>query len=278
MTKGMMRVEEIQVFNNERFGSVRTLMIEDEPWLVGKDVAEALGYSNINKAIQVHVDDEDKKTLTYKGFSHFGNTLWSGSDYSNKTLINESGVYSLIFGSKLPEAKQFKKWVTSVVLPSIRKNGGYIVEQETLDEKELLARAVLVANNVIDEKNRIIAKQTVEIEAMKPKASYYDLVLQSPSLINTSTIAQDYGMTAMNFNKLLHDLRIQYKRSRGKRNVWCLYAKYLGNGYTDIVTHKSENGYGGMFTSESMKWTQKGRLFLYNTLKEHGILPEMEKT
>lgn len=261
-------MEEIQVFNNERFGSVRTLMIENEPWLVGKDVAEALGYSAARNALATHVDDDDK--LTHQ--------ISAAGQRREMTFINESGVYSLIFGSKLPEAKQFKKWVTSVVLPSIRKNGGYIAEQETLDDKELLARAVLVANNVIDEKNAIIAKQTVEIEAMKPKASYYDLVLQSPSLINTSTIAQDYGMTAVNFNKLLHDLRIQYKRSRGKRNVWCLYSKYLGNGYTDIVTHKSENGYGGMFTSESMKWTQKGRLFLYNTLKEHGILPEMEKT
>ena len=240
-------------------------MIEDEPWLVGKDVAEALGYSNPQKAIRDHVDDEDKTV--------------NDSFIVNGTrgiLVNESGIYSLIFGSKLPEAKQFKKWVTSVVLPSVRKNGGYIADQETLDEKELLARAVLVANNVIDEKNKIIAKQTIEIEAMKPKASYYDLVLQSPSLINTSTIAQDYGMTAMNFNKLLNELGIQYKRSRGKRSVWCLYAKHLGNGYTDIVTHRSENGYGGMFTSESMKWTQKGRLFLYKTLKEHGILPEME--
>lgn len=266
MTEGVMWMEEIRVFNNEKFGSVRTLMIEDEPWLVGKDVAEALGYKDPQKAMKMHIDDDDKLTRQI---------VVSGQN-RNTTLVNESGVYSLIFGSKLPEAKQFKKWVTSVVLPSVRKNGGYIADQETLDEKELLARAVLVANNVIDEKNKIIAKQTIEIEAMKPKASYYDLVLQSPSLINTSTIAQDYGMTAMNFNKLLNELGIQYKRSRGKRSVWCLYAKHLGNGYTDIVTHRSENGYGGMFTSESMKWTQKGRLFLYKTLKEHGILPEME--
>jgi anti-repressor protein len=94
-----------------------------EPWFVGKDVADALGYSNSNKAIKVHVDSEDRKVLEYKGFSQNGNTseLWSGNDFSNKTIINESGLYSLIMSSKLPKAKEFKHWVTSEVLPSIRK-------------------------------------------------------------------------------------------------------------------------------------------------------------
>ena len=124
---------EVQVFNSEKFGDLRMVEIDNEPWFVGKDVAEALGYSNINKAIQVHVDDEDKKTLTYKGFSHFGNTLWSGNDYSNKILINESGMYTLIFGSKLPDAKSFKHWVTSEVLPTIRKTGGYVQQGREIE-------------------------------------------------------------------------------------------------------------------------------------------------
>ena len=126
-------MEEIQVFDNERFGSVRTLLIDDEPWLVGKDVASALGYTDFSHAILDHVDSDDRINSKTQGQNapEFGQRgTW---------LINESGVYSLIFGSKLPEAKQFKKWVTSVVLPSIRKNGGYISEQETLDDKELLS-------------------------------------------------------------------------------------------------------------------------------------------
>lgn len=116
---------QIQIFTNKEFGAVRTVTLDNEPWFVGKDVAEKLGYSNINKAIQMHVDDEDKEILDFKSFSHFGNTLWKENDYSNKTVINESGLYSLILLSKLPKAKEFKHWVTSEVLPALRKNGSY---------------------------------------------------------------------------------------------------------------------------------------------------------
>ena len=123
---------EIKIFENEEFGSVRTMEINGEPYFVGKDVATILGYSNINKAIQMHVDEEDKKVLDYKGFSHFGTTLWSGNDFSNKTIINESGLYSLILSSKLPKAKEFKHWVTSEILPSIRKTGGYLANSDMM--------------------------------------------------------------------------------------------------------------------------------------------------
>lgn len=118
-------MNDIKIFENAEFGSVRTLEVNGEPYFVGKDVAEILGYTNVNKAIQMHVDEEDKKTLDFKGFSHFGTSLWNGNDFSNKTIINESGLYSLILSSKLPKAKEFKHWVTSEVLPSIRKTGSY---------------------------------------------------------------------------------------------------------------------------------------------------------
>lgn len=120
-------MNDIKIFENAEFGSVRTLEVNGEPYFVGKDVAEILGYTNVNKAIQMHVDDEDKRTLDFKGFSHFGTSLWSGNDFSNKTVINESGLYSLILSSKLPKAKEFKHWVTSEVLPSIRKTGSYAI-------------------------------------------------------------------------------------------------------------------------------------------------------
>ena len=118
-------MNQIQVFENVDFGKVRIVEMNGEPWFVGKDVAEILGYCNVNKAIQMHVDEEDKKVLDYKGFSHFGNTLWGENDFSNKTLINESGLYSLILSSKLQKAKEFKHWVTADVIPSIRKTGKY---------------------------------------------------------------------------------------------------------------------------------------------------------
>ena len=120
-------MNDIKIFENAEFGSVRTLEVNGEPYFVGKDVAEILGYTNVNKATQMHVDDEDKRTLDFKGFSHFGTSLWSGNDFSNKTVINESGLYSLILSSKLPKAKEFKHWVTSEVLPSIRKTGSYAI-------------------------------------------------------------------------------------------------------------------------------------------------------
>lgn len=120
-------MNDIKIFENAEFGSVRTLEVNGEPYFAGKDVAEILGYSNVNKAIQMHVDEEDKRTLDFKGFSHFGTSLWNGNDFSNKTIINESGLYSLILSSKLPKAKEFKHWVTSEVLPSIRKTGSYAI-------------------------------------------------------------------------------------------------------------------------------------------------------
>lgn len=120
-------MNEIKIFENADLSvQVRTITDENgEPWFVGKDIAEILGYSNVNKAIQMHVDEEDKKILDFQGFSQNGISLWNGNDFSNKTVINESGMYSLIFCSKLESAKKFKRWVTSEVLPSIRKTGCY---------------------------------------------------------------------------------------------------------------------------------------------------------
>lgn len=123
-------ISEIQTFNSNlhpEFGNLRTLTIDGEPWFVGKDVAEALGYFNTSKAIRDHVDKDDLKTLKYKAYNVLGKaSLWSGNDYSDKSIINESGLYSLILSSKLESAKTFKHWVTAEVLPTIRKTGGYI--------------------------------------------------------------------------------------------------------------------------------------------------------
>ena len=133
-------MNEVQLFNFENH-KVRSLMLSNEPWFVGKDVAEVLGYSNINKAVSMHVDEYDKRVLDFKGFSQIGNAskLWSGNDFSNKTIIKESGLYSLIFGSKLESAQKFKRWVTSEVLPALRKTGQYQVKE--LSGQELMAKA-----------------------------------------------------------------------------------------------------------------------------------------
>lgn len=150
---------EVTVFKNlvhPEFGELRTVEIDGEPWFVGKDVAAALGYSNINKAVAAHVDEDDKKVLDFKGFSQNGKSfgLWVGNDFSSKTIINESGLYSLILSSKLPSAKEFKHWVTAEVLPSIRKNGAYIRNQENMTPAEIVARGLIASQNIINEKAR----------------------------------------------------------------------------------------------------------------------------
>lgn len=172
-------ISEIQIFNSNlhpEFGNLRTLTIDGEPWFVGKDVAEALGYFNTSKAIRDHVDKDDLKTLKYKAYNVLGKaSLWSGNDYSDKSIINESGLYSLILSSKLEKAKPFKHWVTAEVLPTIRKTGGYINQGQEdlfidtympfLDENyKNLFKLNLQA---LDQQNKTIRKQKVIIETQK---------------------------------------------------------------------------------------------------------------
>lgn len=143
------------IFNNPEFGEIRIVSISGEPWFVGKDVTDALGYSNPRDAMSTHVDDEDKATVA----------IHDGSQNRNMTIINESGMYSLIFSSKLERAKEFKRWVTSEVLPSIRKNGGYIAGQEDMAPEELLAQALLVAQRTLEEQS--VKLSTLEAENRK---------------------------------------------------------------------------------------------------------------
>lgn len=133
-------MNELQIFENADFGSVRTLMINDAPYFVGKDVADILGYQNGSRDINRHVDEEDRRK----------EMLFDGNQDKETILINESGLYSLILSSKMPNAKKFKHWVTADVLPSIRKTGGYIVGQEQLTDAELMAKALMVAQKTIE--------------------------------------------------------------------------------------------------------------------------------
>ena len=157
----------LQIFENPEFGSVRTVEIDGTPWLVGKDVAEALGYTNPQKAIRDHVDEEDKGV----------NDSFTPGGTQTLVVINESGLYSLVLSSKLPTAKKFRRWVTSEVLPSIRKHGGYIAGQEQLTPQELMAKALLVANKTLADREARISELTaqnsqlaVDKQIMQPKA------------------------------------------------------------------------------------------------------------
>ena len=275
-------MNELKIFENKEFGKVRMVLIDDTPYFVGKDVAEILGYKNPNEAIQDHVDNDDKFLRSTRGsemlklFSTVKN-IQDKFGRQDNWFINESGIYSLVFGSKLPIAKKFKRWVTSEVLPSIRKNGVYSLEIPKTLPEALRAYADEV------EKNAELAKQNYKLEhevvhlnetinEMKPKADYVDRILSCKKLMPVTLIAKDYGYSGKMFNKILHDNGVQYKV--GKQ--WVLYSKYQGCGYTHRKQYPEITNSKGEFVS-NMEWTQKGRLFLYNFLKKRNILPTIEQ-
>lgn len=261
-------MNDLQIFRNDNFGEVRTLIVNDEPYFVAKDVADILGYQNGSRDINIHVEEEDR--LKYK--------ISTSGQLREQILINESGLYSLILSSKLPQAKQFKKWVTSEVIPTIRKHGAYMTDEvlkEALTSPDFLIK---LATELKEEREKRIALEidnnikAQQIGELKPKADYVDKILKSKSLMNVSQIAKDYGMSATKFNKILHELKVQYKQAE----QWLLYSKYHDKGYTHSETFDFENKNGINETKLTTKWTNKGRLFLYNLLKDNGYLPLIE--
>lgn len=259
-------MSELQIFKNAEFGSVRTLTINDEPYFVGKDVAEILGYTNPSKALADHVDEDDK--LNNESLSSLGQR--------GGWIINESGLYSLILSSKLSNAKKFKRWVTSEVLPAIRRHGIYAID-EVLNNPDMLI-AALTELKAEREKTKLltetVAVQKQQISEMKPKASYYDVVLNCKDLVAISVIAKDYGWTANRMNQYLHKKGVQYKQGN---KIWLLYQKYSELGYTSTKTNSYSGSDGTVHTKPHTYWTQKGRLFIYELLKSDGILPNIER-
>ena len=252
---------EIKIFEHEQFGSVRTILIDGQPWFVGKDVAIALGYTNPQKALRDHVDDEDltvNESFTVNG--------------TPARLINESGVYCLIIKSKLEAARQFKRWVTSEVLPSIRKYGMYATEQ-TIDnvlsgteEAEKLfvqLKEEKLRTRELENENMRLAEENDSLAEVVDFINMYD---DESDLLNVSDIAIAYQMSAIEFNRLLCILGIQH-RAYG---TWMIAPEYENCGY--VRTDKRPTFYGEGFFIHT-RWTHKGAAFLYNRLKENGILP-----
>ena len=246
------------VFQNQEFGEVRTLLIDDEPWFVGKDIAGILGYKDTSDAIKRHVENEDKGV---------GNLPTPGG-IQKMQLINESGMYSLIFGSKLPNAREFKKWVTGEVLPSIRKHGAYLTPGK-VEEVLLNPDTIIKIAQTLKEEQEKRKQLEIENNELKPKANYCEQVLQSENAVVTTQIAKDYGMSPQALNSILHELGVQYKID----GQWLLYSKYQDKGYTKSCTIIDRTGETRLQT----KWTQKGRLFIYEMLKTVGILPNIER-
>ena len=256
---------DIKIYENPEFGAVRTFVIEGTPHFSGKDVAEALGYTNPQKALRDHVDSEDK--TVNESFIVIG---------TMGILINESGLYSLVLSSKLPNAKKFKRWITNEVLPAIRKHGVYAVD-ELLENPDMLIAALTELK--AEREHRVMLEHTVavqnqQITEMKPKASYYDVVLNCKDLVAISTIAKDYGWSANRMNRYLYEKGVQFKQGN---KIWLLYQKYAEKGYTSTKTHSYPGNDGTIHTKIHTYWTQQGRLFIYGLLKENGILPIMER-
>lgn len=216
----------LQVFKNVEFGSIRTLNLNNEPWFVAKDISDFLNYSDAS-AMTRHLDEDEKTNCQIDSMS------------KSQIIINESGLYSAILRSKRPEAKKFKKWVTKEVLPTIRKTGGYLGNTEEMTEEEIMARALQVAQRTIEKKNqkiKTLEKETLKlvdvIESQKPKLEYLDKILSCDDALLMTSIAFDYGLSAQALNKILCEERVQ----RNVRGQWILYSDYLGKGYTKTET------------------------------------------
>ena len=252
---------ELQTFNFET-QEVRTVIENNEPWFVGKDVAEILGYKRPTKAISDHVDEEDRDEVPIQD---------SIGRRQKTPIVNESGLYALIFSSKLPKAKEFKRWVTSEVLPSIRKHGMYATEntvEQMLNDPDMAIQLLETIKQERAEK-ALLEQQIAEYE---PKISYLDTILSSKDTVTITQIAADYGMSAQAMNKLLNELNVQHKVS----GQWILYRKHMRHGYTKSHTTEITKADGTSMVVMNTKWTQKGRLFLYELLKDEEIYPQMD--
>jgi prophage antirepressor-like protein len=214
-----------------------------------KDVALALGYKRPEDAMTQHVEIED--SVKHRVLDRNGKKRIT-------TFINESGLYSLILSSKLESAKRFKRWVTGEVLPAIRKQGGYIVTKEGESEKEVMARALQIVKNTLQQRNEEIAK-------LKPKADYVDEVLDSITCVTTTQLAKELGMTAQELNRRLCEMRIQYWQS----GQYMLYADFARQGLARSRTRKHTLKHGMVLTEMYLVWTERGRDFIHRLFNKN---------
>lgn len=257
---------DIQVFSNEKFGQVRTVMQDGEPWFVAADVCKALELDQVSNAVR-KLDDDEKTLISVKG-------IWNGVGNPNVRIINEPGLYSLALGSRKPEAKEFKRWITHEVIPTIRKHGIYATPsaaEKILSDPDYGIKLLEAIKAERAEKEKLAQK----VQEMLPKANYCDVVLNSDGLIPITVIAKDYGFTAKKMNRMLRDLGVQFRKGR----YWFLYDKYANEGYAQSKTYVYPTKSGNEHVIKThTEWTQHGRMFIYDLLKGIGILPIVERT
>lgn len=250
----------IEIFQNQEFGSVRIVQDGEKYLFCAKDVALALGYRDTVNAIKQHCRGVVKHHLP------------TSSGTQTLSFITEGDVYRLIIRSKLPAADRFECWVFDEVLPTIRRHGAYATDS-VLNNPELWEKVMQALQAEKSKRAKLQAEneqQQKAISALLPKARYCDVILRSKTAVPITLFAKDYGMSATRMNRLLHALDIQYK----VRDCWILYQRYADMGFTVTHTYRVNETTCSMHTC----WTQKGRLFLYELLCEHGVLPIMELT
>jgi anti-repressor protein len=268
---------ELQIFNNEEFGQVRSLMKDEEPWFVGKDVAAALGYKSIRDALARHVDGEDKGVVKH-------DTLGGAQEL---IVINESGLYSLVLKSKLPSAKSFKRWVTSEVLPQIRKTGGYIPIKQEDSELEIMSKAILIAQNTLAQKDALIAKQnemiqqkdqTIQIQdntiqQQKPLVDFAVHVGKTDDLIDMMSMAKLVSNNGIKMGRAtlfdwLRDNKYFFKKS-GLKEGNVPYQKYIDKGYFVVKENPLKLNSGRIKVTLTTYVTGTGQIYLLDKIKKY---------
>ena len=274
----------IKIFSSEQFGQIRTTIDErGEPRFCLSDICNALGLQS--RHVRERLSDDAVSTDTV--FDTLGRR-------QQVNFVGEDGLYDVVLDSRKPIARKFRKWVTSEVLPAIRRDGGYMVSRQGESEEELMARAIMIAQETIKRKqerirtleiqsaeqaaqliatNETISAMSAEIVTLKEKTSYLDRILASKETVTITQIAQDYGMSAKAFNRKLRELGIQRKVN----GQWILLAPYIKEGYVHSETITITHSDGRTGSVLHTKWRQSGRLFLYNMLKGEGILPMIER-
>ncbi len=251
-------MNEVEIFRNPEFGEVRTAVINNKPYFVSKDIAQALGYENPQKAVRDHVDLEDKvvgeRNVTPSIIDNLGRVQYP-------IFINESGLYSLILSSKLPEAKKFKRWITSEVIPSIRKNGGYIANQENLTDDELLTRAVLIAQRKIAERDERIKELETDTQRMKPKEIFADAVATSKTSILVGDLAKLITQNGFEIGqkRLFNWLRDNGYLIKNGSSKNMPMQRYVEQGLFEIKESNVQNPDGSVRITKTTKVTGKGQ-------------------
>lgn len=252
-------MNELKIWENPEFGTLRVIDQDGEPWMVGRDVAQALGYFNVSKAVATHVDSEDKRfEMLPIADAQNGHVLGA----TKTTLINESGLYSLVLSSKLPSAKRFRRWVTGEVLPSIRKDGGYIKTAPKMTDADIMAKAILLAQKTIE-------GQKAQIAEMTPKALFADAVSASSTSILVGDLAKLIRQNGMDIgqNRLFDWLRNNGYLIRAKGMSWNMPTqRSMDLGLFEVKETSITHADGHISVNKTVKVTGKGQIYFVNKL------------